>query len=302
MFMLCAVLVIAAAGWVGNRTTPSPVDSALDTAPPGQALVGQERTGIDPRAPAVALPVAPATGGDGSAAASEPAASPSSTPPATRTSEEGFVVLEGASPVVGSGTPVRFTVEVAEGAADIVAVGAKAEEALLDTEHGWAATGEFSLGRIADPAAADVRVVVAPPATVDAWCGRAGLQTEGIYSCWDGVHAMLNAERWSAGAATFGGDLEAYRGYLVSHEVGHGLGRGHVGCPGPGEPAPVMMQQTIDVGACLANPYPWPPATPAPAAAAPAEPAPAASADPALEAAASAGPSPAPNPGRAPQL
>lgn len=35
--------------------------------------------------------------------------------------------------------------------------------------------------------------------------------------------------------------LERYRRYVINHEFGHG----HATCSGPGELAPVMMQQTI---------------------------------------------------------
>lgn len=179
-------------------------------------------------------------------------------PDAPVPSAEGFLVATGGSGVVGGGPLRTFTVEVEPGAghqpADVVAV---VEAALFDPRS-WTARGERSLQRIADPDAADVRVVLASPATVDRFCGRVGLGTGGIYSCWDGRRAMLNLDRYDTGAAPFDADLAAYRGYLVNHEVGHGFGFGHVGCPAAGALAPVMMQQTKGTGACLPNPWPYP--------------------------------------------
>ena len=75
-------------------------------------------------------------------------------------------------------------------------------------------------------------------------------------SCWNGARAVLNLTRWIRGASTYGDDLASYRNYLVSHEVGHGLGHGHVQCSGAGRPAPVMVQQTKDLEGCTA--WPWP--------------------------------------------
>ena len=47
-------------------------------------------------------------------------------------------------------------------------------------------------------------------------------------------------------------------GGLTTHEVGHLLGRRHpdVQCPEPGQPAPVMAQQSTELGACQPNPWP----------------------------------------------
>jgi hypothetical protein len=102
----------------------------------------------------------------------------------------------------------------------------------------------------------DLRVVLARPDTTDRMC--APLVTNGIFSCGTRGAAVLNVRRWQEGASSWEGDLRGYRRYLVNHEVGHLLGHDHVGCPAPGAPAPVMMQQTKGVGACRPNGWPRP--------------------------------------------
>jgi hypothetical protein len=102
----------------------------------------------------------------------------------------------------------------------------------------------------------DFRVVLAAPATVDRLCHP--LLTDGSLSCATGSSAILNVLRWRRGALAFRGNLPLYRRYLVNHEVGHVLGHGHAVCPAPGARAPVMMQQTLGVGACRPNGRPLP--------------------------------------------
>jgi ssRNA-specific RNase YbeY (16S rRNA maturation enzyme) len=63
----------------------------------------------------------------------------------------------------------------------------------------------------------------------------------------------LNAMRWVQGASKSGQSLESYRQYMVSHEMGHILGHEHAKCPAPGQPAPIMMQQTLGLHECVAN-------------------------------------------------
>jgi hypothetical protein len=69
----------------------------------------------------------------------------------------------------------------------------------------------------------------------------------------NGRNMYLNSNRWMQGSAKSKLSLDSYRQYVVSHEMGHILGHEHEKCPGRGEPAPVMMQQTLGVGACKAN-------------------------------------------------
>jgi hypothetical protein len=181
-------------------------------------------------------------------------------PLATAHAPDGFLVALGAGPIVGDGGRLTtYTVEVDPGLdVDLGAFVATVRAALEDPDRGWTARGEHRLQWVADSDQADVRVVLAAPDVVDAFCARNGLDTNGIFSCWDGQRAMLNHWRWEHGARAFGDDLHTYRIYLVNHEVGHGLGLGHVGCRRAGSLAPVMMQQTRTVERCEPNGWPHP--------------------------------------------
>ena len=133
---------------------------------------------------------------------------------------------------------------------------ARAIQSTLSDPRSWIGGGDWRLELVADPARADFTVFLATPGTVDRYCWP--LRTYGRVSCQAGNRVMLNAWRWAHGADAYGSDVGAYRQYLVNHEVGHRLGHNHVGCPGKGKRAPVMMQQTKGVGACEANPWPAP--------------------------------------------
>jgi hypothetical protein len=165
-----------------------------------------------------------------------------------------FTIAPGPGEPFGTGRVRTFTVEVEDGLGADAVVLAEEVERILRDPRSWTASGSVAFQRV--DGAASFRVVLASPATVDRAC--APLRTYGRFSCWNGHSAMINAWRWARGAPSYEGDLVGYRTYLVNHEVGHALGYGHVGCPRAGDLAPVMMQQTIGVGACVQNPWPYP--------------------------------------------
>jgi hypothetical protein len=133
---------------------------------------------------------------------------------------------------------------------------ALAIQTTLSDQRSWIGGGDWRLELVSDLDKADFTIYLATPGTVDRYCWP--LRTYGRVSCQAGNRVMLNAWRWAHGADAFDDDVGAYRQYLVNHEVGHRLGHGHVGCPGKGKRAPVMMQQTKGVGSCKANPWPAP--------------------------------------------
>lgn len=82
---------------------------------------------------------------------------------------------------------------------------------------------------------------------------------DNYYSCRVGANVIVNYDRWMGATDSWnnaGGNLEDYRVMVINHETGHWLGFGHSNCPGEGQPAPVMQQQSINLQGCTFNAWP----------------------------------------------
>jgi hypothetical protein len=116
----------------------------------------------------------------------------------------------------------------------------------LNHPDGWARHGYFF-----EPVESGERVLIrlSSSQTIGSICVDSNLSCAEL----GGRFMYLNADRWFHGASASKLDLDAYRMYMVSHEIGHILGHDHVQCPCRDCPAPIMMQQTLGIGQCKPN-------------------------------------------------
>jgi hypothetical protein len=239
-------------------TTVTLVDLAL-TAP------GLSSGGVGAAAPTAASApftpprIAPTTSAQGDAAPSQA--------PSTRDVEsyvergDGTLsVVDGTSEVYGTGPLSRFIVEVEEGIGVEGGQFAQAVEATLGDPRSWGSGGRMSFQRVgAEEAAAgqfEFKVSLVSPGNMETYCP--GVGTGGYTSCRYGDRAVINLARWTTAVPDYEGDVATYRLYVVNHEVGHALGNGHQNCPGTGQTAPVMQQQTLGLHGCVKNAWPYP--------------------------------------------
>jgi uncharacterized protein DUF3152 len=169
-------------------------------------------------------------------------------------------VVDGTSAVVGTGPLERFIVEVEDGIHVDGDGFAAAVEATLGDARSWGSGGRMSFQRVGAAQAAaqdfDFRVTLVSPGSMETYCP--GVGTGGYTSCRYGDRAVINLARWATAVPDYQGDIATYRLYVVNHEVGHVLGHGHQPCPGAGQRAPVMQQQTLGLDGCAKNPWPFP--------------------------------------------
>jgi hypothetical protein len=207
----------------------------------------------------------PASVVPGPTASAEADAGPTAAPPPTAEQyvEQGagtVTVVDGTSAVLGAGPLRRFAVEVENGIRVDARAFAAAVEQTLGDPRSWGADGRMSFQRVGRAAARagqyDFKVSLISPGSMETYCP--GVGTGGYTSCRYGERAVINLARWATAVPHYDGDVATYRHYVVNHEVGHALGNGHVDCPGTGQVAPVMLQQTLGLEGCVKNAWPHP--------------------------------------------
>jgi len=98
----------------------------------------------------------------------------------------------------------------------------------------------------------DIIIKIVPAKTVEKICSFKGLSCADISN----NTIYINVNRWKRGSKHSKLNLDNYRIYLVNHEIGHLLGRGHSECLKNNSKVPVMVQQTLGIGKCKPNPWP----------------------------------------------
>ncbi|MFF4526114.1 DUF3152 domain-containing protein [Streptomyces bluensis] len=251
---LAAVAVLGAAGFAAVGWTSGDAGDSPDDA------------GSTAQARPTSAPSRPAPGPAGTSSPSATATTSPSTSPGTSsnpspidipsTGPGTFTTASGGSDKVGRGRTLRYQVDVEKGIALSAEDVAEEVEHILGDSRGWTSDGQSAFQRVSG-GATDFVVRVATPGTVDAICGKSGLNTRGEVNCRVGADVMVNLKRWELATPVYAEDVTAYRALIINHEVGHFLGHGHVGCPGRGKPAPAMMQQIKGMNGCAPNVWPY---------------------------------------------
>ena len=271
VLLLAGATAMARAAQDPSVALPRPAAVLLDAGTPSS--VGAEQIlpatapGGQQASPSAAAAVIAATASSTSSSQAAPtaaqatqAAQPSPVAvPASGTGNTHPVAIP-AVPLAGTGRVVRFSVEVEGGLPADEAEFARIVATVLTDQRGWQTQDHVRFvpvqpEAVAAGAAVDARVTLASPQLTARLCAPMDVTMNQV-SCWQNHRAVLNLQRWLNGATPFGSDLVTYRTYLVNHEVGHGLGHGHVTCSGAGRPAGIMVQQTLGLGGCTA--WPWP--------------------------------------------
>ena len=144
---------------------------------------------------------------------------------------------------------VLYDVEIGEGVDYDLSKFTDQVKKYLDDPNGWKSKGyRFKLAKEGEKPRFTI-ILTSPRTLLNNHCHDANLSCAIL----NGGKVWINAMRWTRGSAASKQDLNGYRQYVISHEVGHALGYEHVKCPGAHSPAPIMMQQTLGIGQCTPN-------------------------------------------------
>lgn len=124
--------------------------------------------------------------------------------------------------------------------------------ASLNDSRGWSRLG-VNFQEVAS--GGDFTLVLSEASQMTSFSSGCGVD----YSCRAGRYVIINQDRWLGATPSWnnaGGSLRDYRHMVVNHETGHWLGHNHASCSGPGQPAQVMQQQSIDLQGCSFNAWP----------------------------------------------
>ena len=124
--------------------------------------------------------------------------------------------------------------------------------AVFADPRGW---GQAGVALVRADGGCDFTVWLSAPASMPSF----GSICDSYYSCRVGPNVVINYDRWMGATGPWnaaGGSLEDYRVMVINHETGHWFGFNHRNCPGAGQPAPVMQQQSISLQGCSFNPWP----------------------------------------------
>lgn len=230
-------------------------------------LAGQSRPGTGGPAPAWDQPLAPTP-----AASPPPSGADAGRSTLSATPASGVVPTVGpgimrydtsGGPVLGTAGPIkrfRVALESTVTQVNLSAFGAQVD-LILGDGRSWIAGGTVRLQRVDPGQRYDFTIYLVTAATATRMCDAGGVPNTNNYtSCHTARRVILNLTRWLTSVPDYTKahvPLGVYQAYMINHETGHELGFGHELCPGAGQPAPVMQQQTLGLHGCTANPWPY---------------------------------------------
>lgn len=182
---------------------------------------------------------------------------PSKTPKVLQHGNGQFETAQASGKAYGKGGKIRrYMVKVEQGTGIPADSAAREIEQILADKRSWTTDGRDAF-QLVSRQPYDFVIDIASPDTADRICAEGGLDTHGEVNCDVGPKVVVNLKRWLTGSPEFTGPVPDYRALIINHEVGHRIGHGHETCPGPGRPAPAMMQQIYGLKGCRPNAWPY---------------------------------------------